>query len=107
MVLPRQYKHDTDPVADLIAEASRIGFPLQMHYGTDDYAVKGADVEQMVAIARRNGADVEAYAYPGARHAFYDRTNAEAFAPEAAELARGRYLAFLGRHLAAGPDRAG
>jgi carboxymethylenebutenolidase len=99
-VIPPQYKHDEDPIQDLTAVASEIRFPLQMHYGTNDYAVKGEDVDELASIARRNGVEVDVYAYPAATHAFYDRTNAEAFAPAAAELARSRYLAFLSRHLA-------
>ena len=98
-VLLPQYKAPNDPLIDLVEMADKIRKPLQMHYGTKDYAVNGDDVERLAALARRSGAEVETFDYPGATHAFYDRTNREAFAPEAAELARGRYLEFLHRLL--------
>ena len=98
-VLPPQYKAPKDPLIDLVEMAGKVRTPLQMHYGTNDYAVKGDDVERLAALARRSGAEVETFAYPDATHAFYDRTNREAFAPEAADLARTRYFEFLHRHL--------
>ena len=86
-------------MTDLLGMAGKIRKPLQMHYGTNDYAVKGDDVERLAQLARRKGAVVDTFSYPNATHAFYDRTNQEAFAPEAAALAKARYLEFLRRHL--------
>jgi carboxymethylenebutenolidase len=93
--LPSQYRHPTDPIVNLVDIAGRIRRPLQIHYGTRDYAVRAEDVDRLVAAARNAGAHVEAYAYQGATHAFYDRTNQAAFNPAAAALARVRYVAFL------------
>lgn len=97
--LPPQYRHPTDPIENLVDIAGRIRRPLQIHYGTRDYAVRAEDVDRLVSAARGAGVHVEAYAYEGATHAFYDRTNQSAFNPPAASLARVRYVAFLDRWL--------
>jgi dienelactone hydrolase len=76
--------------------------PLQVHYGTEDYAVRGEDVDLLAARLRRVGTEVEVFVYPGATHAFYDQTIADAPPANrvAADAARPRYLAFLHRHVA-------
>lgn len=102
-LLPEQYKPSKDPIIDLVDVADKIRRPLQVHYGTNDYAVKADDVERLVASARRAGAEVEAFAYADATHAFYDQTNPHAFSPSAAKLAKGRYLDFLRGHLNSHP----
>ena len=98
-LLPPQYRNPTDPIVNLVDIADRIRRPLQVHYGTRDYAVRAEDVDRLVSAARGAGAHAEAYAYDGATHGFYDRTNRAAFNPAAASLARGRYLDFLDLYL--------
>jgi carboxymethylenebutenolidase len=92
--LPPQYRHPTDPIHDLVDVGSQVRVPLQIHYGTADYAVRGADVERLAAAARASGAQVDVYSYEGATHAFYDNRGP---APNetAARLAHDRYLQFL------------
>jgi carboxymethylenebutenolidase len=92
--LPPQYKHPTDPIRDLTEIAGKVRTPLQIHYGTADYAVPGEAVDRLAAGVRAAGTPVEVHAYEGATHAFYDsRTPPPNEA--AAGLARDRYLKFL------------
>jgi carboxymethylenebutenolidase len=98
--LPAQYKHPTDPIVDLVDIAARVRAPLQIHYGTSDYAVRADAVERLASEARRAGTPVETYAYEGATHGFYDAANASPANSAAAAAARGRYLAFLRDRLA-------
>lgn len=97
-LLPARFKKAGDPVPDLIDQASRVRVPLQMHYGTDDYVVKGPDQEAFAAAVRGAGVPVETYAYEGAKHGFYDPLDPQAL-KSAADLARDRYLRFLHQHL--------
>lgn len=98
-VLPPQYKNATDPIHDLVEFGSLIRTPLQIHYGTADYAVKAADVERLAAQVRGAGTEIEVWSYDGATHAFYDRTNAQAWNAERGALAHDRYIGFLKKHL--------
>lgn len=50
---------------------------------------------------RKAGAEVEMHVYEGANHAFNNDTNAARYNKEAAELAWGRTIAFLKKHLGA------
>jgi carboxymethylenebutenolidase len=93
--LPSQYKNATDPIIDLVDIAGQVRTPVQVHYGTTDYAVRAADVERFAAGVRGAGTPIEVYAYEGATHGFYDAANASPANSAAAALARGRYLAFL------------
>ena len=93
--LPQQYRHPTDPITDLVDVAPRVRIPVQIHYGTNDYAVPAIQVERFAGLLRRAGAPVEVHAYDGAGHGFYDSGNATPVNTAAADLARGRYLAFL------------
>jgi carboxymethylenebutenolidase len=92
--LPPQYRHPTDPIRDLVEIGGEVRVPLQIHYGTADYAVRGADVERLAAAVRATGTPVEVHAYEGATHAFYD-SRAPAPNQAAARLAHDRYLQFL------------
>jgi len=93
--IPPQYKNARDPAPDLLELATLSGCPLQVHFGSDDYVVKKADVDSLIARARTSGARAESFEYAGAGHAFYDRTDASAYRMQAAATARKRYLDFL------------
>ena len=93
--LPPQYKNPTDPIVDLVDIAGRVRTPVQVHYGTSDYAVPAAAVDRFAVGVRGAGTPVEVYAYEGATHGFYDSANASPANSAAAGVARGRYLAFL------------
>jgi dienelactone hydrolase len=95
--LPAQYKHPTDPIVDLMLLGTRVKTPLQMHYGTDDYAVKAEGVEKLAALVRQAGTEVEVYSYEGALHGFYQTPRPSDAA--AVSLARDRSLRFLHEHL--------
>jgi carboxymethylenebutenolidase len=92
--LPQQYRHPTDPIRQLVDLGGQVRVPLQIHYGTADYAVRAADVDRLAAEVRGAGTPVEVHAYEGATHAFYDSRDRE---PNriAAGLAHDRYLQFL------------
>jgi carboxymethylenebutenolidase len=96
--LPAQYKHPTDPIVDLVDVGARLRTPLQIHYGTADYAVKAADVARLADEVRSAGTPVEVHAYEGATHAFYDRREPPANAL-AARAAHDSYLRFLKERL--------
>jgi carboxymethylenebutenolidase len=92
--LPAQYKHPTDPIRDLVEIGSKVRTPLQIHYGTADYAVPAEAVERLAAQVRAAGTPVEVYAHPSATHAFYD--NRDRMPNEAAAtVAHDLYLQFL------------
>jgi carboxymethylenebutenolidase len=93
--IPAQYKNARDPAMDLLDRAVLPKCPLQIHFGSDDYVVKKADVDALAARVREAGARVETYEYAGAGHAFYDRSNTGAYRAPAAGIARERYLKFL------------
>jgi carboxymethylenebutenolidase len=97
--IPPQYKNTQDPAPDLLELARFAKCPMQIHFGSDDYIVKQADVDALAVKSRDSGAKVETFEYSGAGHAFYDRTDASAYRPLAAADARGRYLEFLRRTL--------
>lgn len=98
--IPSQYKNARDPAPDLLELPTLSRCPLQIHFGSDDYIVKGPDVEALAARARESGAHADVYEYAAAGHAFYDRTDASAYRMQAAATARTRYLAFLRKALA-------
>jgi carboxymethylenebutenolidase len=92
--LPPQYKNPTDPIVDLVDVGTRVRTPIQIHYGTKDYAVKAADVARFADEIRGSGTPVEVHEYEGATHAFYDQREQPANAA-AARAAHDLYLRFL------------
>jgi carboxymethylenebutenolidase len=98
--IPAQYKNVGDPSPDLLELSTLPTCRLQIHFGAEDYIVKAPDMELLATRAREAGAHVEVYEYTAAGHAFYDRTDASAYRPQAAATARGRYLNFLRESLA-------
>jgi carboxymethylenebutenolidase len=99
-LIPAQYKNADDPAPDLLELFTLPRCRLQIHFGTDDYIIKGTDIESLAARLRQSGAQVEVYEYAGAGHAFLDRTDASAYRAQAAGTARVRYLKFLRESLA-------
>ena len=81
------------------ADVPKISAPLLLHYAALDERVnKGmADYE---AALKANGKTYEQYLYDGVNHAFNNDTNAARYNKEAADLAWGRTIAFLKKHLA-------
>jgi len=80
------------------ADVSRISCPVLALYGEDDPRIMAALPQTRIALADA-GVDFSAKVYPGARHAFFNDTNATAYDPVAAGDAWARALAFLALHL--------
>ncbi|RST31841.1 dienelactone hydrolase family protein [Sphingomonas ginkgonis] len=81
------------------AEAARVEAPLLLHYAGLDERVD-ATGKPWVAALQAAHKPVESYTYPGVNHAFNNDTSADRYNKPAADLAWGRTLAFLKRHLA-------
>lgn len=73
--------------------------PLMLHFGGLDQRVNATwpDYER---VLEQNGADYVAYVYEGVNHGFHNDSTAR-YAPEQAELAWSRTVAFFRQHLAA------
>ena len=86
--IPAKFKNTGDPSPDLLELSTLPRCRLQIHFGTEDYIVKAPDIEALAARIRDSGAHVEVHEYAAAGHAFYDRTDASAYRPQAAATAR-------------------
>ena len=84
--------------APAAAEAVKVSAPLMLHYAEKDARVAQTG-EPWVAALKTAGKSVEAFTYPGVDHAFNNDTSAARYDKAAADLAWGRTLAFLHRHL--------
>lgn len=82
------------------ASIARIACPVLALYGEDDPRIVAA-LPQTRAEMADAGVDFTDTVYPGARHAFFNDTNAVAYDAGAARDAWARALAFLARHLGA------
>jgi carboxymethylenebutenolidase len=83
------------------AEAARvpaIRAALMLHYAEHDQAIN-AGIDAYAAALRANGKTFEVHRYPGTQHAFANDTSAARYDKAAADLAWGRTVAFLKRHL--------
>jgi carboxymethylenebutenolidase len=80
------------------AEAARVTCPLMLHYAGKDARVAQTG-EPWVAALKAAGKPVEAFTYPDVDHAFNNDTSAERYDKAAADLAWGRTIAFLHKHL--------
>jgi carboxymethylenebutenolidase len=81
------------------ADVPKIGAPLLLHYaGKDERINAGIPVFRAALDEQRKS--YELHVYEGAQHAFNNDTNAARYDKAAAELAWGRTVAFLRRHLA-------
>jgi carboxymethylenebutenolidase len=81
-------------------EVPRITAALLLHYAGLDERVNAA-VPAFEAALKASGKGYELYTYPGANHAFNNDTNAARYDKPAADLAWGRTIAFLKKHLGA------
>ena len=81
-------------------DVSRIACPVLALYGEDDPRIMAGLPRTRAALADA-GVAVAEKIYPGARHAFFNDTNATAYDPAAAGDAWLRTLAFLAQHLRA------
>ncbi|MBY0300721.1 MULTISPECIES: dienelactone hydrolase family protein [Sphingomonas] len=80
------------------SEAAKLTVPLMLHYAGKDARVAQTGAPWVAALkaARK---PVEAFTYPGVDHAFNNDTSAERYDKAAADLAWGRTIAFLHKHL--------
>jgi len=81
------------------AEVPKIEAALLLHYAGLDERIN-AGMAAYEAALKANGKVYEQYLYPGANHAFNNDTNAARYDKAAADLAWGRTIAFLKKHLA-------
>jgi carboxymethylenebutenolidase len=83
------------PSADAVAN---IRAPLMLHYAENDPGVN-AGIAAYEAALKAAGKSYELHMYAGAQHAFNNDTGPARYSKEAADLAWGRTLAFLRKHL--------
>lgn len=69
--------------------------PTQLHFGAEDHGIPLSDVEAI----RAKRPEVEIFVYDGAQHGFNCDQRAS-YNKDSADIARGRSLAFLDKHLA-------
>jgi carboxymethylenebutenolidase len=79
--------------------APALGCPYLGLFGAEDALIPAADVEELRTILQRTGKTFAIKAYPGAGHAFFNDTRADAYRPDAAADAWPRSVKFLHQHL--------
>ena len=80
------------------AEVPKITAPLLLHYASLDERIN-AGIPAFEAALKANGKTYELHIYEGVNHAFNNDTNAARYNKEAADLAWGRTVAFLKKHV--------
>lgn len=80
------------------AEVPKISCPLLLHYAGLDQRID-AGIPEFEAALKANHKVYELFMYEGANHAFNNNTNAARYDKSAADLAWGRTIGFLRRHL--------
>lgn len=80
------------------AEAAKVSCPLMLHYAGKDTRV-AQTAEPWVAALKAAGKPADAFTYPNVDHAFNNDTSADRYDKPAADLAWGRTIAFLHKHL--------
>lgn len=80
------------------AEAAKVSCPLMLHYAGKDTRVAQTG-EPWVAALKAANKPMEAFTYPNVDHAFNNDTSTERYDKAAADLAWGRTIAFLHKHL--------
>jgi len=79
-------------------EVPKITAPLLLHYAGLDERIN-AGIPAFEEALKKNKKPYELHMYPGANHAFNNDTNAARYDKEAADLAWGRTISFLKKHL--------
>ena len=82
------------------SEVPKITATLLLHYAGLDERINAAGPAYEAAL-KAGGKAYELYTYPSANHAFNNDTNAARYDKEAADLAWGRTIAFLRKHIGA------
>jgi carboxymethylenebutenolidase len=82
-----------------LALAPSLGCPYLGLFGADDALIPASDVDELRAILERAGKTFLIRTYPGAGHAFFNDTRADAYRPQAAADAWPRAIAFLRQYL--------
>jgi len=80
--------------------AGQLRMPLLASFGVEDAIVPLADVDALERALAASGQRFRVDRYPGAGHAFLNRTRAEAYRPEVAATAWDCLLSFLRKELA-------
>jgi len=75
--------------------ADRLRVPLLASFGSEDPMVPQEDVDALEAALARSGTAFRIDRYPGAGHAFLNRTRESAYRPEASAAAWDRLVPFL------------
>jgi carboxymethylenebutenolidase len=88
-----------------VDQVANIRAPLMLHYAGLDEGVNTGIPAYETAL-KAAGKSYEIYMYDGANHAFNNETNAARYNKVAADLAWGRTIAFLKKHLAEGAQRS-
>ena len=81
-----------------VDQVPNITAPLCLHYAGLDERIN-AGIPDYEAALKANNKPYEIYMYEGAQHAFNNDTNEARYNKEAADLAWGRTIAFLKKHL--------
>jgi len=97
----RYAENDEIKPASPLQLAPALACPYLGLFGEEDGLIPLADVEELRGILQREGKDFEIVTYPGAGHAFFNDTRADAYRPEAAADAFPRAVSFFRRHLGA------
>jgi len=82
-----------------LAAAPDLRCPLRAFFGEDDPYVPAADIAALEQELAGSAHPSECITYPGAGHAFMNDTYPDAYRPEAARDAYGRWVDFLTRSL--------
>jgi carboxymethylenebutenolidase len=92
---------ETDAVkpASPLDLAPELACPYLGLFGEEDAIIPLADVDALRTILTHEGKRFEIVTYPGAGHAFFNDTRADAYRPEAARNAWSRALDVFRRHL--------
>ena len=85
-------------IAQFLGEAGNINTPAMFHFGEQDASIPMDQVAQ-IKETFKNNKNVTIYTYPGAQHGFTCDERGS-YHEASAELAWGRTLEFLGKHLA-------
>ena len=83
-----------------VDQVARFGAPLCAHFGARDRAIPAPEIARLREALTQHGEASEVHVYDGARHGFFHSEPGRGLDHAAAELAWGRTLAFLRRHLA-------